>query len=214
MHLCHRGAPLGVRPAPLGVRALLAEQVDELAVGIRQVQEGDLGCAVNEATLTVAYNGRSMQTSAVSPSTNPASCSNTSEDQAGSRHPRRCRPRLHRPRPVVADVIGWRSPACETLARAFEAIHGPHALYPRRTHHRAHFDDIKKLLGVVNRLVDAGNTMVVIEHNLDVIKTADWIIEVRPEGGHAGGKILATGTPEQIANAPTTATGSFLSNLL
>jgi excinuclease ABC subunit A len=77
-----------------------------------------------------------------------------------------------------------------------------------------HFDDIKKLLGVINRLVDAGNTIVVIEHNLDVIKTADWIIEVGPEGGHAGGRILATGTPEQIATAKTTATGSFLADLL
>jgi excinuclease ABC subunit A len=62
-------------------------------------------------------------------------------------------------------------------------------------------------------LVDAG-TMVVIEHNLDVIKTADWIIEVGPEGGHAGGRILATGTPEQIAAAKTTATGAFLAEML
>ena len=77
-----------------------------------------------------------------------------------------------------------------------------------------HFDDIKKLLGVINRLVDAGNTVVVIEHNLDVIKTADWIIEVGPEGGHAGGRILATGTPEQIAAAKDTATGGFLAELL
>jgi len=77
-----------------------------------------------------------------------------------------------------------------------------------------HFDDIRKLLRVVNRLVDAGNTMVVIEHNLDVIKTADWIIEVGPEGGHAGGRILATGTPEQIAAAKTTATGAFLAEML
>jgi excinuclease ABC subunit A len=77
-----------------------------------------------------------------------------------------------------------------------------------------HFDDIRKLLKVMNRLVDAGNTMVVIEHNLDVIKTADWIIEVGPEGGHAGGRILATGTPEQIAAAKNTATGSFLAELL
>jgi excinuclease ABC subunit A len=77
-----------------------------------------------------------------------------------------------------------------------------------------HFDDIKKLLVVMNRLVDAGNTMVVIEHNLDVIKTADWIIEVGPEGGHGGGRILATGTPEDIAKAKTTATGQFLAALL
>ena len=67
---------------------------------------------------------------------------------------------------------------------------------------------------MLHRLTDEGNTVVVIEHNLDVIKTADWIIEVGPEGGHAGGRILATGTPEQIAAAKTTATGSFLAELL
>ena len=72
----------------------------------------------------------------------------------------------------------------------------------------------ENLLGVINRLVDAGNTIVVIEHNLDVIKTADWIIEIGPEGGRAGGRILATGTPEQIAATKTTATGSFLAELL
>ena len=62
-----------------------------------------------------------------------------------------------------------------------------------------HFDDIKKLLGVLNRLVDAGNTVVVIEHNLDVIKTADWLIDLGPEGGDLGGKIIVTGEPEEVA---------------
>ena len=62
-----------------------------------------------------------------------------------------------------------------------------------------HFDDIKKLLEVLNRLVDAGNTVVVIEHNLDVIKTADWLIDLGPEGGDLGGKVICTGTPEEVA---------------
>jgi len=62
-----------------------------------------------------------------------------------------------------------------------------------------HFDDIKKLLGVLNRLVDAGNTVIVIEHNLDVIKTADWIIDMGPEGGDQGGRIVVTGPPEEVA---------------
>jgi excinuclease ABC subunit A len=61
-----------------------------------------------------------------------------------------------------------------------------------------HFDDIKKLLSVLNRLVDAGNTVVVIEHNMDVIKTADWIIDMGPEGGENGGRIVVTGSPEDI----------------
>ena len=70
-----------------------------------------------------------------------------------------------------------------------------------------HFEDIRKLLGVLGRLVDAGNTVVVIEHNLDVIKTADWLIDMGPEGGSRGGTVIAEGTPEQIAatRSPTPA---------
>ena len=73
-----------------------------------------------------------------------------------------------------------------------------------------HFDDIKKLLGVLQRLVDQGNTVIVIEHNLDVIKTADWIIDLGPEGGDGGGRIVAEGTPEQVAGVKSSHTGQFL----
>jgi len=77
-----------------------------------------------------------------------------------------------------------------------------------------HFDDIKKLLGVLDRLVQAGNTVVVIEHNLDVIKTADHVIDMGPDGGDAGGRILATGTPEEVAATSGSSTGRFLVDLL
>ncbi|MGJ7901339.1 excinuclease ABC subunit UvrA [Lysobacter sp. 1R34A] len=77
-----------------------------------------------------------------------------------------------------------------------------------------HFHDIEHLLAVLHRLRDDGNTVVVIEHNLDVIKTADWVIDLGPEGGHRGGTILATGTPEQIAALPHSHTGHFLAPLL
>ncbi|MEY2470175.1 MAG: excinuclease subunit, partial [Actinomycetota bacterium] len=77
-----------------------------------------------------------------------------------------------------------------------------------------HFEDIRRLLGVLDRLVDAGNTVLVIEHNLDVIKTADWIIDLGPEGGTGGGKIVATGTPEDVAKAKGSYTGKFLLPLL
>ena len=73
-----------------------------------------------------------------------------------------------------------------------------------------HFDDIRKLLGVLGRLVDGGNTVIVIEHNLDVIKTADWVIDLGPEGGSRGGQVIATGTPEQVANVRESYTGQFL----
>jgi excinuclease ABC subunit A len=77
-----------------------------------------------------------------------------------------------------------------------------------------HFADIQKLLDVLHRLTDAGNTVIVIEHNLDVIKTADWIVDLGPEGGDGGGKIVAEGTPEQVAADPESYTGRFLSRVL
>lgn len=77
-----------------------------------------------------------------------------------------------------------------------------------------HFADIAKLLDVLHRLVDAGNTIVIIEHNLDVIKTADWIIDLGPEGGDRGGQIVAAGTPEQVAKVTKSYTGKFLRKLL
>jgi excinuclease ABC subunit A len=77
-----------------------------------------------------------------------------------------------------------------------------------------HFEDIRKLLKVLDRLVEAGNTVVVIEHNLDVIKTADWVIDVGPEGGDGGGRLVAAGTPEQVAAVKESYTGRFLADML
>src|SRR5947199_2475221 len=77
-----------------------------------------------------------------------------------------------------------------------------------------HFADIEKLLDVLQRLVDAGNTVLVIEHNLDVIKQADWLIDLGPEGGEAGGEVVATGTPEQVAEVEESFTGRYLREVL
>ena len=77
-----------------------------------------------------------------------------------------------------------------------------------------HFHDVSHLLDVLHRLRDHGNTVVVIEHNLDVIKTADWIVDLGPEGGDKGGEIIATGTPEDIAQNDASHTGRFLAPLL
>lgn len=76
-----------------------------------------------------------------------------------------------------------------------------------------HFEDVKRLLGVLHRLVEAGNTVLVIEHNLDVIKTADYLIDMGPEGGHAGGQVVASGTPEDVSNVPESYTGKFLKEI-
>ncbi len=77
-----------------------------------------------------------------------------------------------------------------------------------------HFHDIALLLKVIHRLRDQGNTVVIIEHNLDVIKTADWIVDLGPEGGAGGGQIIATGTPEQVAKNPASHTGKYLATML
>jgi excinuclease ABC subunit A len=77
-----------------------------------------------------------------------------------------------------------------------------------------HFEDIKQLLEVLHRLRDHGNTVIIIEHNLDVIKTADWIVDLGPEGGSGGGSIIATGTPEEVAKTKGSFTGHFLAPAL
>ncbi|MEO6120636.1 MAG: excinuclease ABC subunit UvrA, partial [Acidimicrobiales bacterium] len=77
-----------------------------------------------------------------------------------------------------------------------------------------HFEDIRKLLTVLSRLVDQGNTVLVIEHNLDVIKTADWIVDLGPEGGDGGGRVVVEGTPETVAKHPDSHTGRFLAPTL
>jgi excinuclease ABC subunit A len=77
-----------------------------------------------------------------------------------------------------------------------------------------HFEDVSKLLGVLHSLADKGNTVIVIEHNLDVIKTADWIIDMGPEGGSGGGTVIVTGSPEKVAATEKSYTGQFLGPLL
>jgi len=77
-----------------------------------------------------------------------------------------------------------------------------------------HFHDIKQLLSVITRLRDRNNTIVIIEHNLDVIKTSDWIVDLGPEGGDKGGEIIAFGTPEKVSQSSKSFTGQFLKKLL
>ena len=77
-----------------------------------------------------------------------------------------------------------------------------------------HFEDVRMLLDVLHRLVERGNTVIVIEHNLEVIKTADWIVDLGPEGGTGGGAVVAEGTPEDVAANPVSHTGRFLADLL
>lgn len=77
-----------------------------------------------------------------------------------------------------------------------------------------HVDDIQKLLKVIDALIEGGNTVVIIEHNLDVIKCADYIIDLGPEGGEGGGNVIATGTPEEVAQCESSYTGQYLKTML
>jgi excinuclease ABC subunit A len=77
-----------------------------------------------------------------------------------------------------------------------------------------HLEDTARLLGVLQRLVESGNTVIVVEHNLELIKTADWVIDLGPEGGAAGGELIAEGTPEQVAQVFTSYTGQCLREIL
>ena len=77
-----------------------------------------------------------------------------------------------------------------------------------------HSADVKRLLGILQQLVDGGNSMIIIEHNLDVIKSADWIVDMGPEGGLGGGTVVASGTPEEVSKVPASFTGKYLKNLL
>jgi excinuclease ABC subunit A len=77
-----------------------------------------------------------------------------------------------------------------------------------------HFEDLRKLLAVLDRLVESGNTVIVIEHNLDVIRSADWVIDLGPEGGGGGGRLIAAGTPEEVAKCKASYTGQYLRKVL
>ena len=77
-----------------------------------------------------------------------------------------------------------------------------------------HYDDVRRLIGILQKLVDKGNTVLVIEHNMDLIKSADYVIDIGPEGGEGGGKIVAKGTPEEVANNKNSHTGKYLKKIL
>jgi excinuclease ABC subunit A len=173
------------------------------------------GRRFNEATLQVKYNNLSI-----------ADVLDLTVDEA--LHLFRNHPQIRRALETLADVglgyiaLGQSSPTLSggeaqrvKLSRELSKRSTGRTLYILDEPTTGlHFDDIRKLLGVLDRLVQGGNTVVVIEHNLDVIKTADYIIDIGPEGGDAGGRIVATGTPEEVVSVKGSYTGQFLKALL
>ena len=136
-------------------------------------------------------------------------------DRPAHAHAGRRRPRLRPARPAGADAVRRRGAARQALRRSCRSA--PPAAPSTSSTSRPpglHFEDIRKLLLVLGRLVDQGNTVLVIEHNLDVIKTADWLVDMGPEGGNRGGLVVAEGTPEEVADHPDSYTGQFLKPLL
>lgn len=173
------------------------------------------GRRFNDATLRVKYQGRSI-----------ADILDLSVEEASELF--RNHPKIHNMLKTLQDVglgymaVGQRSPTLSggeaqriKLAKELGRRSTGKTLYILDEPSTGlHFDDIRKLLQVLGRLVDAGNTIIVIEHNMDIIKTADWIIDVGPEGGDGGGKIVAQGTPESVAKVKKSHTGQFLKDLL
>jgi excinuclease ABC subunit A len=173
------------------------------------------GKRFNEATLQVKYNGLSI-----------ADVLDLTVDEALQVF--KNHPQVRRPLETLADVglgyiaLGQSSPTLSggeaqrvKLSRELSKRSTGRTLYILDEPTTGlHFEDIRKLLGVLDRLVEGGNTVLVIEHNLDVIKTADHVIDIGPEGGDAGGRVVATGTPEEVAGVPESYTGRFLADLL
>ena len=173
------------------------------------------GKRFNEATLQVKYNGLSI-----------ADVLDLTVDEALTLF--RNHPQIKRALTTLADVglgyiaLGQSSPTLSggeaqrvKLSRELSKRSTGRTLYILDEPTTGlHFEDIKKLLHVLDRLVEGGNTVVVIEHNLDVIKTADWIVDIGPDGGDAGGRVVAEGTPEQVAAVRDSHTGRFLADLV
>ena len=173
------------------------------------------GRRFNEATLQVKYNGLSI-----------ADVLDLTVDEALQVF--KNHPQVRRPLETLADVglgyiaLGQSSPTLSggeaqrvKLSRELSKRSTGRTLYILDEPTTGlHFEDIRKLLRVLDRLVEGGNTVLVIEHNLDVIKTADHVIDIGPEGGDAGGRVIATGTPEQVAAVAESYTGQFLADLL
>ena len=174
------------------------------------------GARYNRDTLDIEWKGKSIADVLDMPVEEAlAFFAEPAVDRAPAADARRRRARLRAARPARADAVGRRGAAREAVRPSSASAATGRTIYILDEPTTGlHFEDVRRLLGVLQRLVDAGNTVLVIEHNLDVIKSADWVIDLGPEGGAGGGPIVAEGTPEQVAKVPESYTGRFLAPLL
>lgn len=132
-----------------------------------------------------------------------------------AQNPLRCRTRIRQDRAVLDDALGRRSTARQACFGSLSKRSTGRTIYILDEPTTGlHTDDVRKLIEVLQKLVDAGNTVLVIEHNLDIIKTADYLIDLGPEGGERGGEIVCCGTPEEVAKCDRSYTGKFLKDKL
>ena len=172
------------------------------------------GTRYNRETLDVKYKGKSIAEVLDMTVAEALEFMENIPGSGTSCRPSRSRTRLYQAGPVGHHPVGRRSAADQTGHGTVQASNRPYPLYPGRADHRPAFRRHRKLLEVLDRLVETGNTIVIIEHNLDVIKTADYLIDLGPEGGERGGYVVAAGTPEEVAAVTRSYTGQFLRKML
>ena len=174
------------------------------------------GARYNRETLEVHYKGKTIAEVLDMPIEEAADFfAAVPADRAPHEDAGRGRARLRPARPARHDPLRRRGAARQARQRAAEALDRPHRLRPRRADHRPALRGHPQAAAACSSgLVDKGNTVLVIEHNLDVIKTADWLIDMGPEGGSRGGFVVAEGTPEDVAAVAESHTGTFLAPLL
>ena len=172
------------------------------------------GKRYNRETLEVKYKGKSIYDVLNMTVEEHWNSSAGTVDFPEITDPVRCRPFLHPPRPAVHHAVRRRSAAYQARSRAEPPRHGKNNLHSRRADDGTSFCGCHKLVEILHRLSEGGNTVVVIEHNLDVIKTADYIIDIGPEGGDGGGTVIACGTPEEVAKSPVSYTGKYVEKYL
>ena len=172
------------------------------------------GRRYNRETLDVYYKGKNIADVLDMTVEEALEFFEPSRDQAETRDVERCGPRVYPPWAVCTTLSGGEAQRVKLATELSKRATGNTLYILDEPTTGLHFEDVRVLLDVLHQLVDRGNTVVVIEHNLQVVKTADWVIDLGPEGGFGGGRIVVEGTPETVAADSASYTGQHLAPLL